>query len=207
MVRRGLRIPLAALADDKIWSVWRAIDENGNGFLCTGEFHRFIKGSLAHDSSNEELIEERMRVRAEASQQEYLIRAEEFTRQAAEAASRAARAMDAEAARLEALLEETSPLRSRVAEKPLSKYEPRHMLAYVGRGSPTKGGSPGGKGYYSPSRSPSKAKGLRKASSVPSLAGGGAEGHRARVDKAAFTDLSPSYRRVVAARDAAANVL
>ena len=135
MVRQELRIGKGQLSEERLWRLWKAIDGNENGYICTGEFHRFMKSSLATDE-NAELIENRMRERAESVSKVHLRKLEEWSHATASASSLSAKAMEAEAARLEKLLQHTSPMRSTQGPSPLSKYEPRHLLKAGGKRSP-----------------------------------------------------------------------
>jgi hypothetical protein len=50
-VREELRVSRSKVSDGRLWSLWMAIDENENGFICAGELHRFMKGSLMTEAA------------------------------------------------------------------------------------------------------------------------------------------------------------
>ena len=33
------------LPEEKLWRLWRALDENSNGFICAGEWGRFMRSN------------------------------------------------------------------------------------------------------------------------------------------------------------------
>ena len=39
----GLRLSTHRLPERGLWSLWRALDENENGFICAGEWGRFMR--------------------------------------------------------------------------------------------------------------------------------------------------------------------
>ena len=43
MVREELKLGTAEMPLTKLQGLWRALDENANGFICAGEFGHFIK--------------------------------------------------------------------------------------------------------------------------------------------------------------------
>jgi len=92
-----------------LWALWRVIDGDNNGFISVGEFGRFMRSAVdlsqtkAHRQKrlNKESKEKTREDQAFAE----LKRAETYARQKASSADAKAMNMEAEAARLEALLE------------------------------------------------------------------------------------------------------
>jgi Ca2+-binding EF-hand superfamily protein len=101
MVRHELKISKSKLSESKLLSLWRAIDENENGFICAGELGRFMRPSEKSDASVESEVHQKRR---EAHMLNTLKREESYARAAARASNTSAKAMEAEAARLESLL-------------------------------------------------------------------------------------------------------
>jgi len=101
----GLGLPPHKLPDEKLWSLWHALDSNENGFICAGEWGRFMRGSTVVGASL--ASEQSVRVR-EAQERDRIARAEQRARESAQSACDVAKMMEAEARRLEALLETAS---------------------------------------------------------------------------------------------------
>lgn len=108
MIRTGLKLSSKSMPRQNIFGIWRTIDENENGFICAGEFGRFMR--FATESSNNkaaldqtvngELQMKKLEDQAHAA----LKREETWARQTADHAKAQAKAMEAESARLEQLL-------------------------------------------------------------------------------------------------------
>ena len=118
MMRVGLKLDEKALPRDNIWSLWRSIDDNENGFICVGEFGRFMKvaagkeaSRMAKEHPSSRMLEVKQRMQ-ENEAYEGLKREEQWARKTATDALAHAKHMEAEAARLERLL-------GKVAEKTL----------------------------------------------------------------------------------------
>ena len=109
MVREGLCLDVKELPLEMLWALWRVIDGDNNGFISVGEFGRFMRSAVdlsqtkAHRQKrlNKESKEKTREDQAFAE----LKRAETYARQKASSADAKAMNMEAEAARLEALLE------------------------------------------------------------------------------------------------------
>ena len=108
MCRKTLGITKEQLPRQGMLGLWRFIDENENGFIQAGEFSRFMRKAAegpaaksAHEASVMSLVNQK---KTEKRVQAALKREETWARQTASVASASAMAMDAEAARLEALL-------------------------------------------------------------------------------------------------------
>jgi len=101
----GLGLPQHKLPDEKLWSLWHALDSNENGFICAGEWGRFMRGSTTAGASL--ASEQSVRVR-EAQERDRIARSEQRAKESAQSACDVARMMEAEARRLEALLETAS---------------------------------------------------------------------------------------------------
>jgi len=122
MIREGLKLDEERLTKPAVWGLWKAIDENANGFICAGEFGRFMR--KAAEGPNADVTPE-MTVNAAANskvlkehQFAVLKQEETWARQKASAASTSAAQMEAEAKRLEALLAsvQTQGLQTRSSE-------------------------------------------------------------------------------------------
>lgn len=105
MVRFGLRLDLQKLPNGTLWGLWRTLDEDESGYICAGEFGRFMRGTAEAIVSNER--KSNFKFRKEATLK-LIAKSEDWSRSYAQKASRAARQMEEEAARLEALLVKTS---------------------------------------------------------------------------------------------------
>ena len=101
MVRSELKLSKSQLPESRLWSLWRAIDENENGFICAGEFGRFMRSSTEGQVSAESELQDKIR---ESNALSILKRNEDWSRLSAQRSAEAAKQMEAEAARLEALL-------------------------------------------------------------------------------------------------------
>lgn len=104
MTRSVLKLGKDAVSDQKLWGLWRAIDENGNGFICAGEFGRFMR-EVTNVSTQEVGLQSKVREVAVKSE---LQKSEMWARNKAAEADRAAAQMEAEAKRLEKLLSAVS---------------------------------------------------------------------------------------------------
>ena len=108
MIRKGLKLDPKKLPRAAMWGLWKVIDENANGFICAGEFGRFMR--LAPENLGPKAIEmgstnSQMMDKIRENQAHALMKREEtWARQTASSASAAALQMEAEAERLEALL-------------------------------------------------------------------------------------------------------
>lgn len=122
MCRHGLKITKKAVADDKLWGLWRAIDDNENGFICAGEFGRFMRESSDAMPSHEMEMQAKVRKGHVLSM---LGKSEDWARKKAAEADRAAAQMEAEAERLEQLLSKASAMtRSSLPHLAASKSMP-----------------------------------------------------------------------------------
>ena len=106
-VREEPMLSREQLPETKLQSLWKALDENASGFLCAGEFGRFMrKGQAGFVRSSQQSIAETKRRHAEEAKQ---MRDEHHRRRyrtkAAEAAAAAGK-LEEEAMRLEAELAE-----------------------------------------------------------------------------------------------------
>ena len=117
MCRHGLKITRKAVTDDKLWGLWRAIDENENGFICAGEFGRFMRESSDAMSSQEMELVAKV---AESHVLSAIGKSEDWARKKAAEADRAAAQMEAEARRLEELLSKAGAYATKPTLPPLS---------------------------------------------------------------------------------------
>lgn len=104
MVREELRVGPEAMSKTELQGLWRALDDNESGFICAGEFGRFMNmRGVSHEVPNEIAgIREKQRADHVA---EITKSAVDWKAQAAERASREAQRLANEAAELEAMLE------------------------------------------------------------------------------------------------------
>ena len=50
-MRDELKLTKEVMPQPKLQGLWRALDENANGFICAGEFGHFIKIALDTNTS------------------------------------------------------------------------------------------------------------------------------------------------------------
>ena len=114
MVRSALKCDAKSLPPPKLWGLWRAIDENENGFICAGEFQRFMRTAAEGAAPPRQAVAAEQKAR-EVREMAALRHEEQWARSTAKSSMEVAAAMEAEAARLEALLGAvaTAPVRSR----------------------------------------------------------------------------------------------
>ena len=129
LVRVELRLDEGAIADGKLLGLWRAIDENENGFICAGEFQRFMRGSLASDARLNEIDGRRIE-RARERDAEAIRRSGAYSKALAKETEGLARELEEEAARLESLLAKGSRAQATAAaaavtDAPPNPPEPR----------------------------------------------------------------------------------
>lgn len=107
MCREDLKLtPERGLPDEKLWSLWRALDQNENGFICAGEWGRFMRthaAALPADLNTEQSGKVR-----EAHEADRARKQKEWAELASRKANELASAMEEEASRLEALLAKAS---------------------------------------------------------------------------------------------------
>jgi Ca2+-binding EF-hand superfamily protein len=132
MARHALKVRARAVPDAKLWGLWRAIDDNGNGFICAGEFQRFMRGSYVSEKQLEKQ-EDRMRQKVEQGEQARKEQARRYSMQVADAKARAADRMEAEAERLEAMLRRAEKQARDLPPPPLAAYEPKAIARRVGK--------------------------------------------------------------------------
>ena len=102
MIRREMGLDPEKMPLPTIYGLWRAIDEDGNGFICAGEFGRFMR--VANDVAPLDVVAE---AKERQRQEEIAQRARKSAMWKASAAQRAhasAKHLAAEAAALEAAL-------------------------------------------------------------------------------------------------------
>ena len=102
LVRHELSIGKAEVPPAQLQSLWRALDENESGFICAGEFGRFMR--VANDVAPLDVVAE---AKERQRQEEIAQRARKSAMWKASAAQRAhasAKHLAAEAAALEAAL-------------------------------------------------------------------------------------------------------
>jgi Ca2+-binding EF-hand superfamily protein len=144
MVRSGLRLDLKTLPTAKLWGLWASIDENQNGFICSGEFNRWMRQAegpdkrsvFDHDEANRRALEKKR----DDGRRAVVRKEEEWARSKASCSVHNAAAMEAEAERLERLL---GAVQSRGLAKPSvampSPSAGRDTSA--GEASPSQGGT------------------------------------------------------------------
>lgn len=107
MVREELKLSMNTMPRARLLALWKSLDEDASGYICAGEFGRFMRAS---DGKRVAPLDARVAETREKNgrrQQDELKRKEEdWTRRAARKAEANARALEAEAARLEAALNE-----------------------------------------------------------------------------------------------------
>ena len=109
MVREGLCLDVKQLPLETLWGLWRVIDGDSNGFICVGEFGRFMRNAVDRSQTAAQRQKRlNKELKDKAREEQYfaeLKREETWARQTASTADAKAMKMEAEAARLEALLE------------------------------------------------------------------------------------------------------
>lgn len=116
MVREDLKVKRADLDDTKLLSLWAAIDDNMNGFICSGEFVRFMRTASQGLEEKERLdqnyaAETNQKVREQQALQD-IKKEETWARHRATQSTQKAKAMEMEAERIERLLADFESLRA-----------------------------------------------------------------------------------------------
>ena len=120
LIRRGMNVDAEQMPYKTVAGLWKAIDEDNNGFVVAGEFCQFMR--LAAESNQGALgktanFELQMKAREDAAHAQ-LKRQETWARNTSSSALTAAKAMEEEAKRLEALLANVSKRGISEAAKP-----------------------------------------------------------------------------------------
>ena len=108
MVRKDLGLSDEDLTNRQLWSLWRRIDEDGSGFICAGEFGRFMRSACEHVDKSES-IERNPNSEAvikinEMKARHEIRREETWARNKANRSMAIAKELEAEAERIEKLL-------------------------------------------------------------------------------------------------------
>lgn len=121
MVRVELQLPRAELPHVKLQGLWRALDENQSGFICAGEFGRFMMLKPPQVANHHVLAQEKKR---EAKNNELRRSDELWKLRAARRAETTAAALAAEAQKLEAALAAASAAGASVGSPTLPQLSP-----------------------------------------------------------------------------------
>ena len=130
MVRYELSIKENNLSTSRLWSLWRAIDENENGFISAGEFGRFMRNACEKIDKSESIdrnLQSEIQIKLqEQKARDEMKKEESWARNRASKSDELARAMEAEAARIERLLSDlhTNTLQSGARTRSLPSLSP-----------------------------------------------------------------------------------
>ena len=96
------------MSTKRLWSLWRAIDENENGFICAGEFGRFMRTACEKVDKSESIdrnLQSEIQIKLqEQKARDEMKKEESWAKNRASKSTELAQAMEAEAARIERLL-------------------------------------------------------------------------------------------------------
>lgn len=117
MVRKDFKIGATSLANEKLWSLWSRIDIDDNGFICVGEFGKFMRAALrraAQTTQDASGVIHKKRVENMAKEAYAELKREEtWAQRTATSSMETAEALEAEAERLEQLLGKVSEVKQR----------------------------------------------------------------------------------------------
>lgn len=106
-MREELKLSTHHMPKSRLLALWKALDEDGSGFICAGEFGRFMR---ANDGKRVAPIDQKVAEGREMIAQkridEQKRKEDEWTRRAAKRSEANARALQLETERLEAALAE-----------------------------------------------------------------------------------------------------
>ena len=105
MVRRKLRLGVATVSDDALQAVWKAMDEDGSGFVSIGEFGAFMrKGRKGRDGADDGTLALKHEKKVEAMRRRVKHEEELAEDRAARRVAASARQLEREADELERAL-------------------------------------------------------------------------------------------------------
>lgn len=147
--REDLHLSTNMLPEEKLWRLWRALDENENGFICAGEWGRFMRAHAPAGVDGGQVAATAPYARALQAHEVGRTRETElWALQTAQRSNELARSMEDEAARLQAILDRAS--------NRLLKPIMRSIPALLAEGAPEPSATPaadGAKATLSPQRS------------------------------------------------------
>ena len=120
-VRIDFKMPEETLDNEKLLGLWSSIDNNQNGFICAGEFCRFMRAACEGMNKSETLEQNvAAEIQEKVSKQRTfneIKREETWARHTASKSVHNAKEMDAEAKRIERLLADFESLRAPFSEE------------------------------------------------------------------------------------------
>ena len=147
--REDLHLSTNMLPEEKLWRLWRALDENENGFICAGEWGRFMRAHAPAGVDDGQVAATAPYARALQAHEVGRTRETElWALQTAQRSNELARSMEDEAARLQAILDRAS---NRLL-KPIMRSIPSLLAEGAAESSATPAAD-GAKATLSPQRS------------------------------------------------------